>query len=52
MNARFTDVEYAAIVAVANRADLSPPAYVGTAANGTETRAGPGTATAGWAADR
>lgn len=32
MNAKFTDAEYAVLVAAANRADLSPTAYVATAA--------------------
>ncbi|MDT0262439.1 hypothetical protein [Jatrophihabitans lederbergiae] len=42
---RFDDAEYAALVAAANRADLSPTAYVGTAAlaaaRGTEAPGAP-----------
>lgn len=45
VNARFTEQEYAAIVAAANRSDLSPTAYVGTAAiaaaRGTEVPGAP-----------
>src|SRR5689334_2504262 len=45
VNARFTDEEYAAIAAAANRSDLSPTAYVGTAAmaaaRGTEVPGAP-----------
>jgi len=45
VNVRFDDAEYAALVAAANRADLSPTAYVGTAAlaaaRGTEAPGAP-----------
>ncbi len=45
VNVRFDDAEYAAIVAAASRVDLSPTAYVGTAAlsaaRGTEAPGAP-----------
>ena len=45
MNARFNEEEYGAIVAAANRSDLSPTAYVATAAlaaaTGTEAPGAP-----------
>lgn len=45
MNVRFDDAEYAAIADAANRSDLSPTAYVGTAAlaaaRGTEAPGAP-----------
>lgn len=45
VNVRFTAAEYAALVAAANRSDLSPTAYVGTAAlaaaTGTEAPGAP-----------